>query len=80
MTRKIKSANKVETSTKGCYFALYVFFLSFSVLHKAPCFLENTVTCSWFSFDEKANTVSAEQFPTLYVTTDASAHPQSYMM
>lgn len=72
MTRKIKSANKVETSTKGCYFALCVFFLSFSLFHKAPYFLENTVRGSWFSFVEKANTVGAEQFPTLYATTDAS--------
>lgn len=80
MTRKIKSANKVETSTKGCYFALCVFFLSFSLFHKALCFLENTVRGSWFSFDEKANTVSAEQFPTLYVTTDAPVLPQSYVM
>lgn len=28
MTRKIKSANKVETSTEGCYFAVFGFFLS----------------------------------------------------
>lgn len=54
MTRKIKSANKVETSTKGCYFALCVFFLSFSLFHKAPCFLENTVRGSWLNFDEKS--------------------------
>lgn len=62
MTRKIKSANKVETSTKGCYFALCVFFLSFSLFHKAQCFLENTVQGSWFSFGEKANTVTAYSF------------------
>lgn len=76
MTRKIKSANKVETGARGCFFALCVcvFFLLFSV-SQSPMFPGG----SWFSFDEKVNNVSANSFPTLYATTGASVLPQSYM-
>lgn len=38
MTRKIKSANKVETSTKGCYFALCVFFSLLFCVSQSPMF------------------------------------------
>lgn len=51
-----------------------VFFFLFSV-SQSPMFPGG----SWFSFDEKVNNVSANSFPTLYVTTGASVLPQSYM-
>lgn len=53
MTRKIKSAYKVETSTKGCYFALCVFFLSFLLFHKDQYILENLVRDTYFKCSEK---------------------------
>lgn len=87
MSRKIKSANKVETGIRGCFFAVCVCVWFFSPLFSVsqhPVFPEKTPRGSRFSFDVKVNHVNARRFSFLHSTqllaSQLSVLPQSYMM
>lgn len=82
MSRKIKSANKVETGIRGCFFCRACVFLSpFFSVSQHPVFPEKTAKGSRFSFDvkkEKVNRLNADCFS--YVGRRFSVLPQSCMM
>lgn len=78
MTRKIKSANKVETGTRGCFFAFCVrVFSPFLWLHNVPCFLENSYELAGLILTVRLVTRAPTVFLLFHGT---SVLPQSYMM